>query len=399
MKLPEPDKNDPFAGMTPAEKMKDPRFLALIKQDQEANGDDGEHRAWLARLIKNEIARHEGLDGFEETDVSMSVELDIQADGMRNMSNEKLVAGFAKWNRLAPKTRTSYARHMNQFVRFLDDKKHLYEVTRSTVRNYAEMLENKRELNPKTIKAHLSAITSFYRWLAYKDADHAPANPATDIIRPRVTQQRGDTLTKDELFDLLHTITTPRDHIQTWLLAYTAARAGEIRNLRWRDIDFTNGLIHIDGKGNKLRTIPLHDALAPELQKWMNQQRAAAKGNTKLAAALNDPRTAFVLLTKNGTQIAEPELWRCLKARAAKAKIMLINDGKRYANGQLAPNRSAITPHMLRRTMATTLLRSGIELDAVADILGHKSVDTTRTHYAFSSTRRTTQAINAYNID
>jgi integrase len=52
---------------------------------------------------------------------------------------------------------------------------------------------------------------------------------------------------------------------------------------------------------------------------------------------------------------------------------------------------------VLRRTLATHLLNDGHPLDAVADILGHRNVDTTRTHYAFASNARRRATIEAFN--
>ncbi len=59
--------------------------------------------------------------------------------------------------------------------------------------------------------------------------------------------------------------------------------------------------------------------------------------------------------------------------------------------------RSRVSPHVLRRTFATLQLNDGQPLDAVADVLGHESVDT-REHYAFSSNERRRATIMSYSI-
>ncbi len=53
---------------------------------------------------------------------------------------------------------------------------------------------------------------------------------------------------------------------------------------------------------------------------------------------------------------------------------------------------------MLRRTFATILLNDGEHIDAVADALGHESVDTTRKHYAFASEERRRATIHAFRV-
>jgi integrase len=59
---------------------------------------------------------------------------------------------------------------------------------------------------------------------------------------------------------------------------------------------------------------------------------------------------------------------------------------------------SAVSPHALRRTFATILLDQGHHIDAIADVLGHASIDTTRQHYAFASTARRRATMLAYDL-
>jgi integrase len=57
---------------------------------------------------------------------------------------------------------------------------------------------------------------------------------------------------------------------------------------------------------------------------------------------------------------------------------------------------TAVSPHALRRSFATILLDQGHPIDAIADVLGHASIDTTRQHYAFASNARRRATILAY---
>lgn len=156
-------------------------------------------------------------------------------------------------------------------------------------------------------------------------------------------------------------------------------------------------LIHLWGKGDKPRTIDIHPALMPELVKWRIAQRKQAETNPDIANALSHPDTEFVLLTNQGKKLSDGALWKALKCRAARVGVMPV-EPTRDKRGRATDNKSAITPHMLRRTFATKLLRSGTDLDTVADTLGHSSLDTTRKHYAFASDERTRHAINSFQI-
>ena len=139
-------------------------------------------------------------------------------------------------------------------------------------------------------------------------------------------------------------------------------------------------LVH--GKNDSWRMIHIHPTLMRELRHWQLAQATRAKRSSALAQALAEPETAFVLPTRSGKQLAHSAMYKQLKLRATRAGVYV------YGTGQ-GEDRSRVTPHALRRTFATLLLNQGHHLDAVADVLGHRSVDTTRNHYAFASMRPT----------
>jgi len=98
-----------------------------------------------------------------------------------------------------------------------------------------------------------------------------------------------------------------------------------------------------------------------------------------------------VLLSRTGRQLAPGAIAKQLKRRAARAGLYELE-------GKHREHRSRVSPHALRRTFATLLLNDGHHLDAVADVLGHSSVDTTRNHYAFSSNARRRRTIEAFDV-
>ncbi len=114
----------------------------------------------------------------------------------------------------------------------------------------------------------------------------------------------------------------------------------------------------------------------------------AATRNPALAAALDDPDTAFVLLSRNGRQLAPGAIAKQLKRRANTAGLYVLDP----AHGE---KRNLVSPHAIRRSIATELLNDGVPLDAVADLLAHEHVDTTRRHYAFASDARRRATIDA----
>lgn len=184
---------------------------------------------------------------------------------------------------------------------------------------------------------------------------------------------------------------SPRERIATYLLAYTAARAGELRALRWQDIDFATHTVLLRGKGGKQRAVALHPRLVGELRLWLIHQQALAERHPLMRQAKSRPETDFVLLTRNGRALSANAISKQLKRRAVRAGLYTLE-------GKHGERRSRVSPHALRRTVATLLLNAGQPLDAIADVFGHASVDTTRRHYAFANAERQRATIEALPI-
>lgn len=286
----------------------------------------------------------------------------------------------------------------------------LVDIRRSDVVNFMAYLEHDRHvldkrdgctyhspLSPSSRKNALAAIRSFYRWLMYID-DSREVDPTMAVDRPKVVTVKGDVLTREELGRLLyHRDGKPRERIQTWLLAHTGCRVEEIANLRWHDVDLVQKVIHVIGKGQKHRVVDITDDLLPELLKWERLQRREAWANPAIAEALKRRDTAYVLLTKNGKQVATTTLWRSVKRRAYRAGVRPLEvDANKH--GRRKDMQSEITCHMLRRTLATILLEEGVHMDTVSDILGHEDTSTTRRFYTNPRDDRRTAAMQHFRV-
>jgi len=187
---------------------------------------------------------------------------------------------------------------------------------------------------------------------------------------------------------LLEATGSAHDRIQTFLLVYTAARAGELRQLLWDDIDFQQRILILHGKNNTTHIVNIHPALMGELRLWYIHQDQLAQRHPEVAQARQNPETNYVLMTTRGRQLTHTAVYKQLKRRANQAGLYVLEPAHREY-------RSRVSPHAIRRSIATMLLNDGHPLDAVADVLNHRQVDTTRTHYAFSSPKRRRATIEA----
>jgi len=244
-------------------------------------------------------------------------------------------------------------------------------------------------LSPSSRKRFIASLKSFYCFLM--SVDLVDRDPTYGVARPKIKLRPGLYLSVEELRRLLEAPGSSRDRIQVYLLAFTGARTNEIRTLCWRDVNFTDGTLRLLGKGDKYRTVDIHPRLMPELRRWRLQQDVMAERSPVVHASRQQAQTDFVLLSVHGRQLSHTAIYKQLKRRACLAGLYVLDPAHREF-------RSEVTPHVLRRTFATILLNSGNPMDAVADVLGHSYVDTTRKHYAFASDARRRATIESFNV-
>lgn len=323
-----------------------------------------------------------------------------------------LIAEFTAQADVADTTRAKYRVHLEEFRRWLNHpdsqaardgrRRQLVDATARDVQLFMAYLREPGRvaaapaahrgacLSASSRKGFFASLRSFYGYLTAVGI--APIDPTASCRAPRVIVNPGLHLSPDELRLLLGAPGSARDRVQTYLLAYTAARAGALRQLRWHDIDFHERVLHLHGKHGKQHTINIHPRLMSELRRWYIYQETEAQTNTSIRAAKAQADTDYVLLTRTGQPLPQNTITKQLKARATRIALHL-REGTPDA-----PARSRVSAHTMRRSIATLLLNDGHHIDAVADLLGHMQVDTTRRHYAFSSNARRRATIEALEI-
>ena len=168
-----------------------------------------------------------------------------------------------------------------------------------------------KSLGPSSRKAALCALRAFYRHCSAME--YLEHDPTLAVETPRVPVRRGLTIGKEALRRFLDAPGRPRCRVQAYLFVYTAARLASVAALRWTDVDFVQAVIHFNAKFDLAYTLPMHPNLRDALQRWRIEQRGIASGNDKVAAALADERTAYVLLTRNGRPVSKTTLGKQLK--------------------------------------------------------------------------------------
>lgn len=244
-------------------------------------------------------------------------------------------------------------------------------------------------LSGSTRKGYLSALRAFYYFCL--DQHYIDYDPTAGIRSPHVEHTPGMTLQAEELQEFLDAPGSERDRIQAYLFVFTAQRAGALRDLRWRDVDFEGRQLTFRGKRAKTNVLPMHDELLGALSRWQRVIRDAAERNPLIAGALYDDETAFVLLTRAGRRVTVQTLGKQVKWRAARCGL------RPHTSGNVSyENKSKVHPHAFRRSWATLQRGRGVPLEDIADVLSHASIDTTRKHYAFAPSEAKRKAVKSF---
>lgn len=243
------------------------------------------------------------------------------------------------------------------------------------IEEYMEYLKyrnvDKEVLNKERgIKRKLSSLKSFYKYL-YRTS-MVDNNPTERVLVPKLHDKNIIRLDLDEVVLLLdevesgenltekqkayHKKTKLRDLTILTLMLGTGIRVSECAGLNMQDVDFKNACIRIHRKGGKEGIVYFGDEVLEILEKYIEFRS--------------------LLMSKDGFEDA-----LFLSLQHSRLNVRSIeNLVKKYAS--IVTPLKPITPHKLRSTFGTNLYRETGDIYLVADVLGHKDVNTTKKHYA-----------------
>lgn len=267
-------------------------------------------------------------------------------------------------------TVAAYRNDLNQFYQYLSalDASILPRgwgnVTRDHVLSY--MLEMKeREYAVSTIARKVAAVKSFFHFL--KSQGVIQHSPAEDLESPKVQKHLPSAITPEEVERLLaapqgSSPASLRDRAMLEVLYATGLRVSELVSLNVGDVDLESGTLRCVGKGNKERVLPLYERALAFVTDYVQQ------GRPKLLA--NDTQEQALFLNRRGKRLTRQGLWLIIKRYVQEAGIT-----------------SHVTPHTLRHSFATHMLRGGAGLREVQEMLGHASISTTQIYTQISNER------------
>ena len=333
----------------------------------------------------------------------------------------KTLPGFAKgyFRAIEPttstKTRISYAYDIRTFFRYLQESNPLFknkEITELKVdildqldaidieeyQEYLKVYEIDKSMagavrdaqitnGERGLKRKMSALRSFYAYF-YKH-QMIEKNPTLLVDMPKLHDKAIIRLDDDETAALLDYIehggdqltgqkklyyekTKLRDLAIVTLLLGTGIRVSECVGLDVQDVDFKNNGIKVVRKGGSEMIVYFGEEVEDALRNYMDER----EGITPLAGHEN----ALFYSTQR----------RRIGVQAVENMV------KKYAREVTTTKK--ITPHKLRSTYGTSLYRETGDIYLVADVLGHKDVNTTKKHYAAMDDNRRRQAARAVKL-
>jgi site-specific recombinase XerD len=225
--------------------------------------------------------------------------------------------------------------------------------------DFLEHLETTRHNSVRSRNVRLAAIRSFLKFAARRDLPNsASIEQALAVPMKRFDRRMVGFLPRELMLAIIDAVNDTwigqRDRLMLTLMFNTGARVSEITGLRASDVIIGPcSSVRLNGKGRKLRSLPLWKTAAKAVQHWLNI-------NPQIKA--DSP----LLPTKDGTPMTRANVTRRLAAAVNLAAIK---------HPQL--NKQRVSPHTIRHTTAMCLLQSGSDPCEIALWLGHESPSTT----------------------
>lgn len=293
---------------------------------------------------------------------------------------------------LASRTKIAYAIDLKTFFEFVKNSNPLYRnkeirdfgldsienLTSADINEYMEYLKLYKSAegkivtnNERAIKRKMAAVRSMYNF--YHKSEAISVNPAVQVDMPKLHDKaivRLDVNEVSELLDAVESGSTLSDSQQRFheknkrrdlalmtLLLGTGIRVSECVGLDLMDLDFNNDRIKIVRKGGYEAFVYFGDEVREALEAYLEEREM-------ITGIVEGHENALFLSSRK----------RRLTVRSVEVLV------KKYS--QTVTTTKKITPHKLRSTYGTSLYQQTGDIYLVADVLGHKDVNTTRKHYA-----------------
>ena len=232
-------------------------------------------------------------------------------------------------------------------------------INRDLITDYILWL-NGRQYAPATVARKVAAVKSFCAFLL--DHGDLTSNPTASVDSPRAPKPVPRHMTTRDVDALLQeplrhdTPEAIRDAAMLELMYATGMRVTELVSLNLDSLHMSPGpgYVRCLGKGAKERTIPVYEQALSAIARYLDESRPRL---------LKDRPQVALFVNRRGERLTRQGFWLILKSYAKAAGI-----------------EAYVTPHTLRHSFATHMLRGGASVRDVQELLGHANVSTTQVY-------------------
>ena len=260
---------------------------------------------------------------------------------------------------VSPHTLEAYRRDLNKVLAYCE-KQQVTSWASLDIQHLRSMVarQHQQGQSSRSLARLLSAVRGLYHYLNREGiCEHDPAN---GLSPPKGERRLPKTLDTDRALQLLdggveEDFLARRDQAILELFYSSGLRLSELTGLNMEQLDLSEGLVQVLGKGSKTRVLPVGSKARQALEAWLPLR------------ALANPQDDAVFISHRGTRLGP---------RAVQSRV------KAFGERELGQN---LHPHMLRHSFASHLLESSQDLRAVQELLGHADIKTTQiyTHLDF----------------
>ena len=280
---------------------------------------------------------------------------------MIEINNKELIDDFSDYLKIdknySKNTLESYIRDLRFFLEYTN--KEVIDITKKDIDNY--VLHVLPMYNESSINRIIASIKSFYKYLSLFKGYVNISEDVESLKRKKTLPKYLSIEEVDKLLDIkIENAFDYRNKTILELLYSTGLRATELISLDIINIDTTNMVVNVYGKGNKERIVPLSKIAVNYLDMYINVYR-------NMLFVKNQKPTDSLFLNNHGNRMTRQGLYKIIGEVAKKQGI-----------------EKEITPHVLRHSFATHMIECGADIRSVQELLGHENIVTTEiyTHLA-----------------
>lgn len=289
----------------------------------------------VSNMRKVKMAMEETLTGYELEPVS-GANTGAGDDLVKLFASAKTVEGRSE------KTIKRYLYIMDRFLKYAGVP--VGKVTVNHIRDYMAA-EKDRGISERSLEGYRCVFSSIFGWLHKEELIRR--NPCANLSAVKFKKKVMLPFSATDMERMKECCTNSRDKAIVCFLASTGARISEVCALNRDSVDMRRRECTVLGKGNKERTVYIDTVTAMVLERYLNERTDESEA----------------LFAGRGTDRMEPDgIRRMLKRLEERSGVQNIH------------------PHRFRRTLATSLLRRGMQLVDVSRILGHNKLDVTMTY-------------------